>query len=109
MAGTVPRGVVVAVRLDLVLGETWDGDTVAFVLPTVPDEAPEAVREGLARRRITAIEGRCPCGGRLILPNREARRRAKRTGEEIRMRVEHEDDCPAIDDTLIPAIREWKR
>jgi Protein of unknown function (DUF3631) len=34
---------------DLAIGETWDGDTVAFVLPSIPSDAPRAVREGRAR------------------------------------------------------------
>jgi hypothetical protein len=94
---------------DLALAETWDGETVAFVLPRIPDDAPEAIREGVARRRITAIDGKCPCGAQLVLPNRAARRKAARTGTPIHMRVEHEDDCPAIDDALDEAIRRWQR
>jgi hypothetical protein len=94
---------------DLAIAETWDGDTVAFLLPSVPDDAPDAVREGIARRRITAVEGTCPCGAGLILPNRAARRAAKRAGGQIRMTVEHEPDCPAVDETLIAAIRRWRR
>ena len=44
-----------------------------------------------------------------FLPNRAARRKAARTGTQIRMRVEHENDCPAIDKTLDAAIRRWQR
>jgi hypothetical protein len=94
---------------DLAIAESWDGDTVAFVLPRIPDDAPEEIREGIARRRITAVHGTCPCGGHLVLPNRAARRRAARTGTPTRMTVEHEEGCPAIDETLITAIRRWKR
>jgi hypothetical protein len=96
-------------RFDLAIAEIGDGDPVAFVLPRIPDDAPEAIREGVARRRITAIDGKCPCGAQLVLPNRAARRKAARTGEQIRMTVEHEDDCPAVDEALIAAIRRWKR
>jgi len=94
---------------DLAIAETWDGDTVLFALPHVPDDAPEPIREGIARRRITAIQGRCPCGAGMVLPNRAARRAAKRSGRMVHMTVEHEDDCPAVDDVLLAAIQEWKR
>jgi hypothetical protein len=101
---------VVAVSgFDLAIAETWTGETVAFVLPRIPDDVPEEIREGIARRRITAIDGKCPCGGELVLPNRAARRKAARTSSLVRMRVEHEDDCPAIDKTLDAAIRRWQR
>ena len=66
---------------DLAVAESWDGDTVAFVLPRIPDDAPEEIREGIARRRITAVEGTCPCGAGLTLPNHAARRKAARAGE----------------------------
>jgi hypothetical protein len=101
--------VLIVTGFELAIGETWDGETYAFLLPTVPDQAPEAVREGLARRRITAVTGRCPCGGRLTLPNRKERRRATRSRRPVHLRVEHENDCPAIDDTLTAALRGWKR
>jgi hypothetical protein len=110
VAGPLPRRAVVAVTLfDLAIAETWTGETVAFVLPRIPDDAPEEIREGVARRRITAIDGKCPCGGELVLPNRAARRKAVRTGTPVHMRIEHEDDCPAIDTALDAAIRRWKR
>lgn len=94
---------------DLAIADTWDGDTVAFLLPTIPSDAPAEIREGIARRRVTAVTGECPCGAGLVLPNRAERRKAARTGEPIQMSVEHEDGCPAVDDVLIVAIREWKR
>ena len=93
---------------DLAIAETHDGDTVAFVLPTVPDDAPEEIREGIARRRIVAVTGECPCGAVLILPNRAERRAAKRTGQPTHLRCEHEDDCPAVDHVLLAAIEEWR-
>ena len=90
---------------DLAIAESHDGETYAFLLPHIPDDAPDAVREGLARRRITAVEGTCPCGARLVLPNRAARRAAKRAGQVLDVHVEHEDDCPAITD----ALQRWQR
>lgn len=94
---------------DLAIAESWDGETYAFVLPRIPDDAPEAIREGVARRRITTLDGKCPCGARLVLPNRAQRRRAARTGVAVGVTVQHQDECPATDDVLIAAIREWQR
>ncbi|GAA2546424.1 hypothetical protein [Pseudonocardia hydrocarbonoxydans] len=78
----------------------------ALVLsPTIPEDAPPAVREGIARRRITNTGGTCPCGARACLPNRATRRRAKRRGEMTRVHVEHAVDCPATDEALDAAMR----
>jgi len=86
-----------------------DGRLVGYLLPEIPDDAPHEVREGLARRRIAALEGRCPCGAVVVLPNREQRRRAARTRVSLRILVEHEDDCPAVERELLEAIRRWRR
>jgi len=86
-----------------------DGQLVGFVLPEIPEDAPHEVREGLARRRIAALEGRCPCGAVVVLPNREQRRRAARTRVSLRIVVEHEGGCPAIERELLEAIRRWRR
>jgi hypothetical protein len=82
---------------------------VAHVLPTIPDGAPSPIAEGIARRRIAAITGECPCGARRVLPNRAARRRAKRDGEALRSFVvfAHEEDCSADTETLIRMTRLW--
>ena len=93
---------------DLSTAETSDGDTVLFVLPSIPDDAPDEIREGIARRRVVSVTGQCPCGARLVLPNRAARRAAKRSGCVLHFAVEHEDDCPAVDSTLLARIREWR-
>lgn len=74
--------------------------STAYMLPTISESLPPAAREGLARRRITAIEGQCPCGAAFIVPNREQRRRAARRGDVLHVRVEHEDGCPAATDVL---------
>lgn len=84
---------------DLTLGRV-DGERTAFVLPTIPDGASDVVREGLARRRLVAITGACPCGARLLIPNRRQRRAAAREGRVLPVAVEHEHDCPAIADEL---------
>jgi hypothetical protein len=84
-----------------------DGMKVAYLLPVIPDDAPPTIREGIARRRLAALEDRCPCGGRSPL-NRAARRRlARQRGQVAYLGFAHETGCPAIDDILVEAIRAW--
>ncbi|WP_432510649.1 hypothetical protein [Kineococcus sp. SYSU DK001] len=91
------------------LGETLHvRDRVAYVLPDVPHDAPAAVREGIARRRITATGGQCPCGARMRRPSRAERRQAQRTGGQLVVDVRHESDCPAVTATLTAAVRMWR-
>ena len=49
----------------------------------VPDDAPEDVKEALGHRTLVANGGTCPCGAKAIPPNRAARRRAARRGDNI--------------------------
>lgn len=81
-----------------------DGTTVGYVLPIIPDDASHDVREGIARRRITALNGECPCGARVVTPNRETRRAAARRGQVLAISVKHEADCPAGDTALAAAV-----
>jgi hypothetical protein len=85
-----------------------DGTRIAYLLPVISDGAPPLVREGIARRRLAALEDRCPCGGRSPL-NRAARRRLtrERRGQVTYYGFVHEDGCPAVDDTLVDAIKAW--
>ncbi len=78
---------------------TFKGE-VAYVLPVVAESAPHAVREGIARRRLTLLEGECPCGAVFSPPNRQQRRQAARHGGVLRPRIKHENDCPATDANL---------
>jgi acyl-CoA reductase-like NAD-dependent aldehyde dehydrogenase len=73
-----------------------DGEPALVVDAEIPDTAPAAVKEGLARRAAVNAGGTCPCGARAILPNRAARRRAARTGQLLHITVSHEPDCPAL-------------
>lgn len=86
-----------------------NGEKVAYVLTDPPEDAPPDVREGVARRNLTALGGACPCGAVLRLPNRAERRRAARSGQTVHVEVEHENDCPAVDANLIGAIGRWSR
>jgi hypothetical protein len=71
------------------------GHKTAYVLPVVPEDAPAAVREGIARRRLVALTGVCPCGARAVLPSRKERRAARRAGRVAWVLIEHESGCPA--------------
>lgn len=73
-----------------------DGQRVAVILPVVEEDAAPIVREGIARRRLVALSGKCPCGARLALPGRRALRAARRAGIVLRVAIEHEPDCPAL-------------
>lgn len=71
------------------------GHMIAYVLPVVSEDAPVAVREGIARRRLVALNGVCPCGARAVRPSRRERRDAQRAGRAAGVLVEHEAGCPA--------------
>lgn len=72
---------------------------VAAALPVIPEDAPYRVREGIARRRVAAITGKCPCGARVDY---------QAPGNGV-VEVEHERLCPADTDRLVRAIRRWSR
>ncbi len=79
------------------------GRRAVLVLPVIPDDAPYVIREGIARRRIAAHTGQCPCGavtdyGALPGP-----------GEAGAGEVWHEFGCPAETKLLQKAIRRWAR
>lgn len=86
-----------------------DGQRIGYVLADPPEDGPADVREGIARRNIVALGGTCPCGARMVLPNRAERRRHARLGRVIEVTVEHENECPAVTSALLAAIARWKR
>lgn len=73
-----------------------------FVLPIIPEDAPYAVREGIARRRVAATTGRCPCGA--VTDYGELAAGTVGVGE-----VQHERLCPAATAKLVKACRRWLR
>lgn len=98
-----------ALLSDLIIRDIG-GVRTAIVVPAIPDDAPPEVREGIARRRILYVTGECPCGARLRLDRATRRaaarsRKAGRPGMVTHQRVEHEDGCPAVDETLTAAMR----
>jgi hypothetical protein len=77
--------------------------TVLAVLPTIPEDAPYKVREGIARRRIAATTGTCPCGATVDYL-------AAITGTGVCIaEVHHDRLCPADTDKLVKAVRRWVR
>jgi hypothetical protein len=79
------------------------GQRVAYLLPVISDDAPYAIREGIARRRIAATTGRCPCGAVADYGER-------RPGEAGVGEVHHERLCPAATTArLVKAYRRWLR
>ncbi|GGM53589.1 hypothetical protein ACFFX1_54815 [Dactylosporangium sucinum] len=101
-----------ALATEHVVRDYPNGDRVLFIVPVVPDDAPPAIREGLARRRIATISGTCPCGSSTVQLTRQQRRArqrqaAKRHGNVIRGVFEHAADCPANDLTIFPLLRAW--
>ncbi len=73
----------------------------------LPDGAPHDVREGMVRRRLVALGGPCPCGARMVGPNRAQRRAQRGRGLQV-VAVVHELDCPASNDNLRRALAGWE-
>jgi hypothetical protein len=77
----------------------------------IPDEASEAVREAMARKRIQVVEGVCPCGGVAAwLDNPEvAEALASGQGRDVEGAVWgwHAADCPAHEANFSRAVQEW--
>ena len=85
-----------------------DGRRALVIDTVIPDDAPELVREGLARRAIVNSGGTCPCGAGWPIPNRAQRRHLKTPGSVVGFEIAHESDCPAITDALVVAVRAWE-
>ena len=78
--------------------ELWRYKDGHIVLPSPPpDDAPQLVREGLARQRVARWTGRCPCGAVAEEPVR---------GKDgfYRRQVSHLGQCPANGRVVTPAV-----
>jgi len=73
-----------------------DAGRCIYIGPELDGTMPRVVLEGLARRRLVALGETCPCGARLAMPNRAARRAARHRPAVLVVQVEHEADCPAV-------------
>lgn len=51
-----PAGAPLVFTFELIFGDV-EGIRTAFVVPTIPDDAPPAIRETLARRRLATVSG----------------------------------------------------
>lgn len=78
------------------------GGRALAVLPTIPVDAPYRVREGIARRRVTATTGTCPCGATVDYD-------AAQAGRFNVAEVRHDARCPADTAKLLKEIRRWSR
>lgn len=78
------------------------GQRIVYVLPVIPEDAPYVVREGIARRRVAATTGECPCGAVVDYGDRLP-------GQAGVAEVLHERSCPAATAKLIKACRRWIR
>lgn len=91
------------IQTDTVVGELG-GKKALYVLPVASEDMPPEIREGIVRRRLAVLHGRCPCGGRKDL-DRAARRALARKDNVTVWGFQHADGCPAVDDVLVEAIR----
>lgn len=66
---------------------------VLFVLPLIPDDAPDAVKDALAIRNACATEGRCPACGV------EPELHLDQFGIH-HLVFFHENDCPCVRDDV---------
>ncbi len=99
---------------ELIIADLPGGGRAAYVLPVIPEDASPEIREGLARRRLAALTGECPCGADSPELSRQQRRararnRAKQAATLTRAAFAHEPDCPAIDTNLVPLLQAWAR
>jgi hypothetical protein len=62
-----------------------------FVLPSIPDDAPDDLKDGLAIRNACATEGRCPACGAVPELSWDTDRLGHLT-------FRHEDGCPVFRD-----------
>ncbi len=76
----------------------------------IPEDAPPRIREGIARKRMMAIEGECPCGGMTHWPPEEPEE-VRRTWEGKIRPATHEEHHwrGCLVDGLEEAIAEWER
>jgi hypothetical protein len=83
--------------------EMWSCDGRGYVGVAIRDEFPPAIKDGLVRRRTTALTGRCNCGAAIEVST-------DTTGplERLEGWVNHERGCPADDEWLTAAFAAWR-
>lgn len=76
-----------------------DGSRALYVSDVIRESDPPAVKEGIARRRVLASTGECPCGARSPFDPR------KISPAIVLEVIRHESDCPATAENLTRAMR----
>lgn len=84
----------------------FDGEPAVAISPSIAEDLPPELREGLARRHLVATGQPCPCGAQPpMLPRRVRRALAARERKGLptgitQFSIIHEADCPAADPRL---------
>ena len=84
-------------------GELWKVGRALAAVPALPDRLPADLKEAMARRRATILEGECPCGARLDLDTAGA------PGTVAHADAAHDPACPAHDRNTARLVRLWRR
>jgi hypothetical protein len=85
---------------------TIDGVQAVAIAPTLAEDLPAEIREGIARRRLLLAGNPCPCGARPPRLNRRlrremaARKRRGLPGMLIHCMIIHDEECPAASENL---------
>jgi hypothetical protein len=95
---------------------TVQGRPAAVNVPVIPADASPQLREGLRRRRVAALRGRCPCGARRLVsvfplarsPEMNQLSYVAGGGPAVSMPFQHRPECPGHDDQLGAAIDAWQ-
>lgn|GEM_PF-6856796 len=80
-------------------GQEAEPLSIVFALPSVPDDAPAALKSSMALRNVATMNGMCECGARLELVV---------AGGMARMRMAHEHECPAGDRNVFALYGAWR-
>jgi hypothetical protein len=86
-----------------------DGLVVGWLLADVPADAPDDVREGIARRQHAALHGRCTCGADQLFGDKRSRRHTLECCQPLGAPCcFHRPGCPGGDRALAEAIDRWR-
>lgn len=86
-----------------------DGLVVGWLLADVPHDAPDDVREGVARRQHAALHGRCRCGAAQLFGDKRTRRHTLACCQPLGApRCHHRPGCPGGDRALTEALARWR-
>lgn len=76
-----------------------EGESALVIQPTIPDSAPDALKNALAVRRAANLHWKCPdCGAQPQMPNHKQQRALPRAGKAIPAIFLHKDGCGCLTD-----------